>query len=221
MLGFLDIRTATVPGQPRIGHDVENSSAAPTHLREKVCKGKELAVKYVALVYNNPGAFEALSESDRDALMREADAFLGVHRVRGASSVPAKRSPIRRQAGRSGENGVPAVTDGPFAEAKEQLAGYYMLDESSNGRPRSSPTTRPPASGPSRCARSWTRPARRCDHTGRGPNRDLLRRLAPQVLGALVRRYGSFDLCEDAVRSALAAAVQWPEQGVPRVRSAG
>ncbi len=45
---------------------------------------------------------------------------------------------------------------------------------------------------------------------------DLLRRLAPQVLGVLVRRYGHFDLCEDAVQEALlAAAVQWPEQGLP------
>ena len=45
---------------------------------------------------------------------------------------------------------------------------------------------------------------------------DLLRELAPQVLGALVRRHGSFDAAEDAVQEALlAAAVQWPEQGVP------
>jgi RNA polymerase sigma factor (sigma-70 family) len=45
---------------------------------------------------------------------------------------------------------------------------------------------------------------------------DLLRRLAPQVLGSLVRRYGHFDLAEDAVQEALlAAALQWPEQGVP------
>jgi RNA polymerase sigma factor (sigma-70 family) len=45
---------------------------------------------------------------------------------------------------------------------------------------------------------------------------DLLRALAPQVLGALVRRYGHFDLCEDAVQEALlAAAVQWPGEGIP------
>jgi predicted RNA polymerase sigma factor len=44
----------------------------------------------------------------------------------------------------------------------------------------------------------------------------LLRDLAPQVLGALVRRYGDFDSCEDAVQEALlAAAVQWPTGGVP------
>jgi RNA polymerase sigma factor (sigma-70 family) len=52
--------------------------------------------------------------------------------------------------------------------------------------------------------------------TGRGVE-DLLRELAPQVLGALVRRYGHFDACEDAVQEALlAAAVQWPDQGIPR-----
>jgi RNA polymerase sigma factor (sigma-70 family) len=45
---------------------------------------------------------------------------------------------------------------------------------------------------------------------------DLLRDLAPQVLGALVRRYGHFDVAEDAVQEALlAAALQWPAGGVP------
>lgn len=45
---------------------------------------------------------------------------------------------------------------------------------------------------------------------------DLLRELAPQVLGVLVRRYGQFDACEDAVQEALlAAATQWPKDGVP------
>ncbi|NEA35262.1 sigma-70 family RNA polymerase sigma factor [Streptomyces sp. SID13031] len=45
---------------------------------------------------------------------------------------------------------------------------------------------------------------------------DLLRESAPQVLGALVRRYGHFDTAEDAVQEALlAAAQQWPEQGRP------
>jgi RNA polymerase sigma factor (sigma-70 family) len=44
----------------------------------------------------------------------------------------------------------------------------------------------------------------------------LLRELAPQVLGALVRRHGEFDRCEDAVQDALlAAALQWPREGTP------
>ena len=58
-----------------------------------------------------------------------------------------------------------------------------------------------------------------------GPRRieDLLRELAPQVLGALVRRYGHFDACEDAVQEALlAAALQWPAaRACPTTRRAG
>jgi RNA polymerase sigma factor (sigma-70 family) len=44
----------------------------------------------------------------------------------------------------------------------------------------------------------------------------LLRELAPQVLGATIRRYGDFAAAEDAVQDALiAAATQWPRQGIP------
>ncbi|MFD6339459.1 RNA polymerase sigma factor [Streptomyces sp. NPDC060131] len=46
---------------------------------------------------------------------------------------------------------------------------------------------------------------------------DLLRTLAPQVVGVLTRRFGDFDSAEDAVQEALlAAATQWPDEGMPR-----
>jgi RNA polymerase sigma factor (sigma-70 family) len=51
-----------------------------------------------------------------------------------------------------------------------------------------------------------------------GPSRvdDLLRALAPQVVGTLTRRYGRFDACEDATQEALVkAALRWPADGVP------
>ncbi|HEX4088934.1 MAG TPA: sigma-70 family RNA polymerase sigma factor [Trebonia sp.] len=45
---------------------------------------------------------------------------------------------------------------------------------------------------------------------------DVLRELAPQVLGALLRRHQALDLCEDAVQEALiAAAADWPTTGRP------
>jgi RNA polymerase sigma factor (sigma-70 family) len=45
---------------------------------------------------------------------------------------------------------------------------------------------------------------------------DLLRELAPQVLGVLVRRFGDFDAAEDAIQEALlSAAVHWPREGTP------
>ncbi len=50
----------------------------------------------------------------------------------------------------------------------------------------------------------------------------LLRELAPQVLGTLVRRYGHFDACEDAVQEALlAAALQCRPRGFRTSRAVG
>ncbi len=52
--------------------------------------------------------------------------------------------------------------------------------------------------------------------TGSDAVEDLLRELAPRVLGLLVRRHGQFEECEDAVQEALlAAAIQWPKDGIP------
>jgi RNA polymerase sigma factor (sigma-70 family) len=49
-----------------------------------------------------------------------------------------------------------------------------------------------------------------------GPVEELLRELAPRVVGVLVRRHGAFDACEDAVQEALlAAATTWPTDGPP------
>ena len=51
----------------------------------------------------------------------------------------------------------------------------------------------------------------------RRPVEDLLRELAPQVLGTLTSRYGHFDACEDATQEALLkAARHWPEDGIPQ-----
>ena len=75
---------------------------------------------------------------------------------------------------------------------------------------------------------AWSRCGRCCDAARPGAVsvtadvEDLLRELAPQVLAALVRRHGGFDTCEDAVQEALlAAAVQWPDDGLPDNPRAG
>ncbi|OBA81871.1 RNA polymerase subunit sigma-24 [Mycobacterium sp. 1164966.3] len=53
-------------------------------------------------------------------------------------------------------------------------------------------------------------------HVNSGEPADLLRELAPRVLGVLVRRHGTFYDCEDAVQEAmLAASVSWPVDGLP------
>jgi hypothetical protein len=85
-------------------------------------------VKFIAMIFNNPGAFEDLSEEERERLMTEADAFIseftGSGEFLGGSALadPSTGKTVRLR------GGAPAITDGPFAEAKEQLAGYYLLD---------------------------------------------------------------------------------------------
>ncbi len=91
-------------------------------------------MKYLAMIYNNPDAFESLSETDRDALMTEADAFIKEFQDTGeflggsALAHPATGRTVRVR------NGTTTATDGPFAEAKEYLAGYYVLDVDSMER---------------------------------------------------------------------------------------
>ena len=101
--------------------------------------------------------------------------------------------------------GVPAVTDGPFAEAKEHFAGYSSSTaRAPSGRPRSRGAGRTRGHAAWRSAPIMDGAGRRCDAPA--AIEDLLRALAPQVLGVLVRRYGQFDACEDAVQEALLAA---------------
>jgi hypothetical protein len=85
-------------------------------------------VKYILLIYQAPGAFDALPQEQRDALMGEFNAFSEQITKSGefvggaALADPASGRVVRVRDGR------PATTDGPFAEAKEQLAGYYVVD---------------------------------------------------------------------------------------------
>src|SRR3984957_19931477 len=54
------------------------------------------------------------------------------------------------------------------------------------------------------------------DHSDEAPFEHLLRELAPQVLGAVARRFRDFSSAEDAVQEAMIAAfTEWPQEGVP------
>src|SRR5262249_11474957 len=72
-------------------------------------------MKYVALIYSNPGAFEAMSPDERNQMMSEADAYLKEFTESGellgegfalADASTGKTVRVR--------NGLPNVTDGPF-----------------------------------------------------------------------------------------------------------
>ena len=106
-------------------------------------------MKYVALVYSNPGAFEALSAGERDELMSEADAYLKEFSESESSSVKDSRSPTPRLAGRCeyGTAFQQSPTDRSLRRRSSSPASMYSTRRVSSGRPRSSPTTRLPASG--------------------------------------------------------------------------
>ncbi len=85
-------------------------------------------MKYLCLVYYDEKIIDAMSEEEWLALNRECIAcgenlraggyFLGGNALQPVSSATTLRL----------RDGKPVITDGPFAETKEQLAGFYLLE---------------------------------------------------------------------------------------------
>ena len=84
-------------------------------------------MQYALLIYTKPGTYDSLSAAEREALsleyyaLRDEPGMLG-----GAALQPVTTATTIRLA-----DGKPLVTDGPFAEAKEVLGGYWMIDVAS------------------------------------------------------------------------------------------
>ncbi|ASR36247.1 hypothetical protein BAY61_15935 [Prauserella marina] len=102
-------------------------------------------MKYLLLIYSNPtrwehpmferdAGFEALSERERAEVSGEAEVLASELVASGELvSGVALGSPARARTVRP-VDGLPVVTDGPFGEAKEVLAGYFVLDCESERR---------------------------------------------------------------------------------------
>lgn len=85
-------------------------------------------MKYILLIYNNPVAMAAMSPADRDKMFADVDEIMKELTAAGemvggqALADPSQTKTVRVRPG------VPAVTDGPFMEAKEHLAGYLIVE---------------------------------------------------------------------------------------------
>ena len=85
-------------------------------------------MKYMLLIFNRPGFVEELTEQERQELFGEVDEIMKEITERGelvvteALADPSTTRVVRQK------DGLPAVTDGPFLEAKEHLAGYLTVD---------------------------------------------------------------------------------------------
>jgi hypothetical protein len=81
-------------------------------------------MRYVLLIYGS----EARPQEERDAIMRGHPAFLQQIQQRGLLSGGAALQPTGTATTVRVRGGKTMITDGPFAETKEQLAGFYILD---------------------------------------------------------------------------------------------
>ena len=85
-------------------------------------------MKYLCLIYDEEKKLGAMSKNESDAFMGEYFAFTeGIrksgHFVGGEALQPVQTATTIRV-----RNGKLSTTDGPFAETKEQLGGYYLID---------------------------------------------------------------------------------------------
>lgn len=85
-------------------------------------------MKYLCLVYYDEKKMEQLSQQEWDSLNRECIGCVeglvqGGHFIDGAPLLSTATATTLRV-----RDNKPLITDGPFAETKEQLAGFYMLE---------------------------------------------------------------------------------------------
>ena len=86
-------------------------------------------MKYLFLLYGDEAGEAQLSEAERRAIVDEHRAFGARLSERGAFVVgEALTGRERARSVRLGAGRPPLVTDGPFAETKEQLGGFYVVE---------------------------------------------------------------------------------------------
>jgi hypothetical protein len=88
----------------------------------------EEAMRYLCLIYDEEKKAAAMSKGEQDAFMGEYFAFTedikkSGHYVGGNALQPVGTATSVRM-----RNGKMSTTDGPFAETKEQLGGYYLIE---------------------------------------------------------------------------------------------
>jgi hypothetical protein len=85
-------------------------------------------MRYLCLIYSDEQQWESMSQADMQAMMGEYYAFTEAikksgHYVAGEALKPTTTATSVRV-----RNGKLSTTDGPFAETKEQLGGYYLIE---------------------------------------------------------------------------------------------
>jgi|SRR5882724_10560671 len=85
-------------------------------------------MQYMLLIYNDQEVMAKLSEHERGAIFQQYGGFTEGIKQSGAMCSGAPLQPATTATTLRGKNGKTLTTDGPFAETKEQLAGYYVVE---------------------------------------------------------------------------------------------
>jgi hypothetical protein len=85
-------------------------------------------MRYLLLIYGDESKYARMSEAEVQADLQEWFAYDAAIKEAGASPGGAALQPTATATSVRDDNGNPLVTDGPFAETREQLGGYYLLD---------------------------------------------------------------------------------------------
>ena len=85
-------------------------------------------MKYLCLIYDEEKKLGAMSKNESDAFMGEYFAFTEGIRKTGHFVAGEALQPVQTATTIRVRNGKLSTTDGPFAETKEQLGGYYLID---------------------------------------------------------------------------------------------
>ena len=85
-------------------------------------------MQYMLLIYDDEQLWANMSDEERGAIMGEYFAFTQELREKGAMVSGAPLQPTQTATAVRLREGEQLVTDGPFAETKEQLGGYYVVE---------------------------------------------------------------------------------------------
>ena len=88
-------------------------------------------MQYALLIYNDPTGWESMSEAERGQVFREYGALTQDMKTKGAYLDGNPLQPTQSATSVRVRDGERLVTDGPFAETKEQLGGYYVVEAES------------------------------------------------------------------------------------------
>ena len=85
-------------------------------------------MKYLCLIYENEQNWATMSKDEGDAIMGEYFAFTDTYTKSGQVLGGEALQPIATATTLRVRNGKMSTTDGPFAETREQLGGYYVVE---------------------------------------------------------------------------------------------